>query len=149
MAAGTVLYLGGVHKLLPVSFSDCRVLQLIDGSQGGQQVLDGWLQTHVDVPDAHLLVQHFHLLKKTNRWWLILVEIQYSQFTRNPRDRKSWWNLVLWRIVWAPCPLALRWSPSMESWSNLLYSPGTHTKNKLSIWPAIKKPTYLQKKEKN
>lgn len=62
-AADIVSYPGGVHKLLPVSLSDGRVLQLVDGSQRGQQVLHSRLQTHVDVPHPHLLIQHLHLLQ--------------------------------------------------------------------------------------
>ncbi len=62
VAAQIVSYPCGVHKLLPVSFSDSRVLQLVDGSQRGQQVLHSRLQTHVDVPHPHLLIQHLHLL---------------------------------------------------------------------------------------
>lgn len=62
-AADIVSYPGGVHKLLPVSLSNGRVLQLVDGSQRGQQVLHRRLQTHVDVPHPHLLIQHLHLLQ--------------------------------------------------------------------------------------
>lgn len=62
-----LLHLGGVHELLPVSFPDGGVLQLVDGSQGGQQVLHRRLQTRVDVPHAHLFIKHLHLLQKQQK----------------------------------------------------------------------------------
>ena len=62
-AAKLFSYPSGVHKLLPVSFSDSRVLQLVDGSKRGQQILHSRFQAHVDVPHPHLLIQHLHLLK--------------------------------------------------------------------------------------
>lgn len=97
---GTLLHLGGVHELLPVSFPDGGVLQLVDGSQGGQQVLHSRLQTRVYVPHAHLLIQHLHFLQKQQR---------HPQFGRNShRDEQTVGEMVnvskkelsvLWRIV--------------------------------------------------
>lgn len=51
-----ILYLGGSHKLLPMSLADGWVLELGHGAQRGQHVLDSVFNTSVCIPGTHLLV---------------------------------------------------------------------------------------------
>lgn len=52
----------GRDQLLPMTITDCRVLELTYGPQRRQHVLDRHLKTHERVPRSHVLVQASYVL---------------------------------------------------------------------------------------
>lgn len=60
----SVHYLSGLCELFPVAVSDGLVLQLSNGPQGGDHVLDGRVQAREAIPSPHLFIQHANVFDK-------------------------------------------------------------------------------------
>jgi len=84
LTQSVLAYPGGVHKLLPVTVADRRILQFRDGLERRHHVLDGALDARVDVPRPHLLVEHLDVLAEPVAVDVHLLDVDLAPQRRLP-----------------------------------------------------------------